>query len=108
MQTRLTNLKNNSGRLLTLASSPSATTVIRTLLAIPHSGITLTSFTFRAGTPEGRVTITGSATTRDALRQYHLALSSLSFAKSAELPLSAYAKESNIPFTITLMGSLVP
>lgn len=108
MQTRLTRLKSDSERLLALSSSPSATGIIRALLAVPHAGITITALSFKSPSPEGRLTITGMAKTRESLRQYHLALSSLAFAKSAELPLSAYAKESDIPFTITLTGPLTP
>ena len=108
MQARLTRLKSDSERLLALSSSPSATKVIRALLEVPHAGIIVTAISFKSPSPDGRLTITGMAKTRESLRQYHLALSSLTFAKSAELPLSAYAKESDIPFTITLTGPLTP
>lgn len=108
MQARLTRLKGDSERLLALSSSPSATGIIRTLLEVPHIGITITALSFKSPSPDGRLTITGMAKTRESLRKFHLALSSLTFAKSAELPLSAYAKESDIPFTITLTGPLTP
>ena len=108
MQARLARVKTDADHLLVLSSSPSATTVIRAILAVPHTGIRLTGYTFHTPSPGGRLTVMGVASTRESLRQYHLALSSLTFAKSAELPLSAYAKESDIPFTITLTGPLTP
>lgn len=108
MQARLVRLKSDSERLVALGGAPKAARVIAALLEIPRTGITITGFTFRTANPEGRVTIAGVASTREALRQYHLALSSLTFAKSADLPLSAYAKEKDIPFVITLTGPLQP
>src|SRR5690349_17124318 len=108
MNARLGKLESDAGRLVAVASSTSATRVIRAVLGVPRTGITLIGFTYHAPSPVGRVTITGMATTRENLRQYVLALSALPFAKSADLPLSAYAKESDIPFTITLTGSLAP
>ncbi len=106
MQARLARLEADSARIVTLSSSPSSAAAIKAILALPHAGITVSGFTFHAPSPEGRITITGTAATRESLRQYALAASSLPFAKSADLPLSAYAKESDIPFTITLTGPL--
>jgi hypothetical protein len=108
IKARRTHLRESADQLLALASAPSASAVIRAILLVPHTGIVITSFAFHKPSPDGRLTITGTASTREALRQYQLALSSLSFAKSADLPLSAYAKESDIPFTITLTGPLTP
>jgi Tfp pilus assembly protein PilN len=105
MRARLGAIKKNSDELRTLLEAPSAAEVFKALLAVPDTGVTITGLTFSTPAPEGRVTIVGVASTREALRQYHRSLSSLSFAKSADLPLSAYAKESDIPFTITLTGS---
>lgn len=107
MRTRLARLKTDSDQLLVLAQAPSAAQVFKTLLAVPHIGVTITRLTYSTPAPDGRVTLVGVATTRDALRTYHQALGALSFAKSADLPLSAYAKESEIPFTITLTGSFI-
>ncbi len=108
MRTRQKQLEADAARLVALASSPQATNVIRAVLQVPRTGIEISGFTFHAPQPDGRFAITGTAATRESLRQYALALSKLSFAKSADLPLSAYAKESDIPFTITLTGPLMP
>ncbi len=48
------------------------------------------------------------AQTRDALRGYVEALNQLPYVSKADLPISAYAKESAIPFMVTLTGSLQP
>lgn len=108
MHARLARLESDAARLDTLAGAPSAAAVIRAILAVPRPGITISGFTFHAPSPDGRLSVTGMATTRESLREYDVALSALPFAKSADLPLSAYAKENDIPFTITLTGSLTP
>ncbi|HRH24320.1 MAG TPA: hypothetical protein PK109_01895 [Candidatus Paceibacterota bacterium] len=106
MNARLARLEQDASRILTLSGAPSASAAIRTVLAVPRGGITLTGITFHTPSPDGRLTLTGMAATREDLRRYALALSELPFAKSADLPLSAYAKERDIPFTITLTGPL--
>lgn len=108
MQSRLNAIKASSEQLLVLAQAPSSTAVIKTILGIAHPGVRITGFTFRVNGNEGKLLLTGVAGTREALRTYHQSLSQLSFAKSADLPLSAYAKETDIPFTITLTGSFTP
>lgn len=108
IQARTKQVESEAERALALLASPSATTILQTVLEAPRTGVTIKGFSFHAPSPEGRLTITGVAETRESLRQYQLALSKLSFAKSAELPLSAYTKERDIPFVITLIGSFTP
>lgn len=93
-----------------LASLPTASGAIRAVLAVPHPGITLSGFTFTAptNTAQAEMTVTGTASTRDALRAYVASLGQLSYVSKADLPISAYAKDSAIPFTVTLTGSLKP
>lgn len=95
------------GRLSTL---PTASGAIRAVLTVPHPGITLSGFTYTAptNTAEAQMTVTGTASTRDALRSYVSSFSQLSYISKADLPISAYAKDIAIPFTITLTGSLKP
>ncbi|CAN5714075.1 hypothetical protein BH11PAT2_BH11PAT2_09010 [soil metagenome] len=108
---RIGALRTNVSYLGRLSSLPIASAAVRSLLAVPRNGIRLGGFTFTApeaaGSP-GTMTLTGVATTRDTLRQYTLSLQGVSFITSVDLPISAYAKESDIPFTITLKGSLTP
>ena len=81
------------------------------MLFVPHAGITLTNISI---TPPavaggaGKLIISGEAATREALRAYDLALSSLPFVSNVDLPISAYAQTSNILFSMTLTGTLTP
>lgn len=108
INTRLAALERDGARIVAIASSPAASSVIRAVLGVPHTGIMLSGFSYDAPAPSGRLVITGMAATRESLRQYVLALSGLPFVTNADLPLSAYAKEADIPFSIVLAGSLTP
>jgi hypothetical protein len=107
-QTQLTALKTESTYLSRLSSTTQASATIRTVLAVSRSGIALTGFVF---TPPlngaaGTVQISGTAATREQLSSYYQELETLPFVASANLPISDYAKESDIPFTITLTDTL--
>lgn len=97
-----------------LGKTVAASAAVRVVILIPREGVTLSSITFSAPSTAGvvktpaKMTITGTAATREALRAYDLALSAAPFISNVDLPISAYAKESNIAFTITLTGSLKP
>jgi hypothetical protein len=93
-----------------LATYPTASGAVRAVIGVPHPGIALSGFTFAAAaTGKGpEMTVSGTASTRDALRLYVESLGQLPYVSKADLPISAYAKESQIPFTITLTGSLMP
>lgn len=110
VRTRLTQLSSNVAYLNKLATSTTASGALRAILAVSRTGITLTGFTVTppAGTAFGTMRLSGMAATRDSLRAYVLALGALPFVTNADLPISAYAKENNIPFTITLTGTLLP
>ncbi len=109
-QTQLTNLQSEATYLSRLSTIATASAAIKALIAVPHSGITLTGFTFTAPTKSapGSMEINGMASTRETLRSYDAALSALPFVTSANLPISDYASEDNIAFTITLTGTLKP
>ncbi|MGH7175169.1 MAG: hypothetical protein ACREGR_02320 [Minisyncoccia bacterium] len=94
-------------RAAALASLPAESLDIPLLievLGVPHPGVALTSFTFAPQTKGAapQLSLNGTAATRDALRSYDLALSQAPFAANANLPVSAYAAESDLPFTLTL------
>ena len=104
LSARLATLSGDAAVLTTLASTPSASTILRTVLAVPRPGITLSGFSY---TPSAKkvpstLSISGTATTRDSLRSYQLVLQGTPSVLSAALPVSAYAKDTNIMFTITL------
>jgi hypothetical protein len=111
LQARLVSLKGDATYLSKLGTTPSASASVRAILAIPHGGIKLTGFTFNAPSAtdsSGQMTVTGVATTREALRAYNLALSGLPFVTAVDLPISAYAQESDIAFTMKLSGTPTP
>lgn len=98
-------LSSDTVSLLALSNTVSASAVISAALAIPHAGVRLSRFSYTplgTKTP-GMLTISGIAETRDALRSYQLLLQNAPFAAAADLPVSAYAKDSDIAFTITVI-----
>jgi len=101
---QLAALSNNAATLTALADAPSAIATIRAALAVSHPGISLSGLVYSPDTEKGSRTllISGLGTTRDALRNYQLAIQSAPFARSANLPVSTYAKDTNIDFTITV------
>jgi len=106
--TELATLAGEASELSSLAKAPSASAAVRALLAVPRPGIRITSITFTPAAStaaDGTMTVSGVAATREALRAYDLALSSLPSVTSADLPISVYAEEADISFTITLSGT---
>ncbi len=88
-----------------LASMPSAAETVRAILELPRRGIALSSFSYVPPGSDGKggsMTVGGIANARDALRAFDADLRKLPFVASTDLPLSAYAKETNIEFSIAL------
>lgn len=107
---RIATLNTLAEALTKTAETPSVSDVVRAISALPHSGVRITSLSYArdtAGTAN-RMTLTGTAASREALRTYVATLSGLPYVKSVDLPISAYAKETDITFTITLIGTLAP
>ncbi|MGE5540867.1 MAG: hypothetical protein ACM3TU_01105 [Bacillota bacterium] len=107
---RLAAVATNAMYIARLASTTTSTAAIRTVLDIPRPGITISGFTFTAPIQDGKTTmmITGTAATRESLRSYALTLGQQPFISGVDLPISAYAKEADIPFSITLTGTFKP
>ena len=106
---RVEALAKNTERLDAFLEKPRASTFAQALLAVPQTGISLHALSIDV--PAGNkitIRVSGTASSREELRTYHLALSALSFVSSADLPLSVYAKENDIPFSISLTGTLSP
>jgi Tfp pilus assembly protein PilN len=102
---RLTALASNASYLSALAKTPSASAQLQEVLAVARPGVRLVGFVFtppKDASMAGTLAVSGVADSRDVLRSYDLALQSIPGVSSADLPVSAYAKESNIAFTITL------
>lgn len=113
LDARLTALTKKAASLSSLASTTKASAVVRDVLVVPRTGITLSGFTLTPP-PGGKadstnlLLLTGTASTRDRLRAYQLALLEAPFVKAADLPISAYAKDTNIAFTITITLAPLP
>ncbi len=101
---RLSTLSKNTSELTALADAPSVSATIREVLAVSRPGITLSGFSYTppVGNSPATLVISGSATTRDSLRNYQVTLQDASFVSSATLPVSAYASDANISFAITV------
>jgi len=104
LSTRLAALSNNTAALVELSKTLSISSVLRALLSVARPGITLSEFAYTpsADRRSGTLTVSGSSATRDALRDYQLALEGAPWARAAALPVSAYAKDADIAFTITV------
>jgi len=102
LSARLTALSTNADALIALAHVSSASEIIRSVLALSRPGITLSGFNYTPaeGKTPGTVAVSGTAATRAALRSYQLELSAAKAILSADLPVSAYAKDVDIDFTI--------
>lgn len=104
LSARLSALTSDTDALAALARTPSASAIVRLALAVSRPGVTLSGFEYVPAekTGSGTFAISGIAATRDALRSYQLALQGAPFSRSANLPISTYAKDSNIAFTVTV------
>jgi hypothetical protein len=111
INSRIAAVKSDITYLGRLGTQPAASTAVKALLSVPHPGITLRGFTFDAPTAAkepAKMAVIGTASTRDSLRSYTESLGNLPYVTKADLPISAYAQEKDIPFTITLTGTLRP
>ena len=104
LSARLATLMADATTLAELAHAPSPSAVLREMLSIKRQGISLSGITYTgaAGKNVGTLAITGTAATRDALRNYQIALQASPFAAAVTLPVSAYAKDTDIAFTVTV------
>ena len=104
LSTRLASLSANAATLVALSDAPSASATLREALSLSRPGIVISGLSFTPSTDKnpGLMIISGLSATRDALRSYQLTLQGASFVHSAVLPVSAYAKDTSIPFTITV------
>lgn len=107
---RLGQLRTDIKHLERLATLRTGSSLLRETLNVPRPGIRLTGFTVARGqdeTPDA-MTVSGVALSRDSLRAYVSALEASPSITGAELPISAYAKERDIPFTITVRLTPTP
>lgn len=101
---RLAALTKDATTLTSLADRPSASETARAILAVPRPGVALSGFSYsiEPGSFVRSISLSGIAASRDALRRYQLALENSPTVTSASLPVSAYAKDADISFTIAV------
>jgi len=106
---RVATLADDATYLARLGDTPKASTAIGAVTKISRPGIRLSGFSF-APLAEGGATmyVSGVASTRESLRTYEQKLRAETYITSTSLPISAYAKERDIDFTITLVGPFMP
>lgn len=94
-----------SARVLTnVVQGRSTSALLRDVLAVPRPGVMLVGFnhTPANGNKPGTLILSGTALSRDQLHSYQRALMGMPFAASVDLPVNAYAKETNISFSMTI------
>ena len=110
IQERVSTLEARALALQEGAKGSTASSVFRAVVAVPHAVIKIERLSFTRG--KGEVTpslaIAGVAASRSTLSSYATALSHLPYVSNVDLPISAFAKETEIPFSLTLTGSLTP
>jgi hypothetical protein len=102
---RLRVLASNSDNLIALSHTPSVSATLQKVLGVAHPDITLSDFSYtpsESASTLATLVITGSSATRDALRSYQLALQGEPYARSVTLPVSAYASDKDINFSVTV------
>lgn len=102
LSARLAALSADADQLTKLGQHDSVMGRIRAVLSVDHAGVSITNIAYAPSTGKTTVSISGMATTRNALRAYQLALAGAAFSSGADLPVSAYAKDADIPFTVTV------
>lgn len=105
---RVASISSDSAYLAKRAAAPKASTAAQAVLAVPREGVRLRGLSFSPREDGAQMLLSGVAGSREALRRYEQALADEPYIASVELPISAYAKESNIDFTITLTGPFTP
>lgn len=105
---RVEALGNDAEYLASLATSPKASAAVRAVISLPREGVRLLGFSFMTNAEGASMTVSGIAATRESLRRFEQTLAAQSYIETADLPISAYAKERDIPFMITLTGTLTP
>ena len=105
---RALRLQSDATYLARLGTVPKSSAAIRAVIALPSDGIDLVGFAFMPTADGASMSLSGKATTREALRRYEATLEGAPFVDTVDLPISAYAKENDIDFTMTLTGPFLP
>ena len=110
-QAQLVSLRADIARLTQAHDLPSGSESLYGVLKVPRTGISIRGLSYTAAqtaTSSAQMTVAGIAASRESLRQFVGALEDAPGVTAAELPISAYARETAIPFSITLTGAPTP
>lgn len=101
---QLAALESDLKTLSALSRTPKATDILTKALSVARPGVQLSGFVYAppSGARAGTLDISGIASDRTSLQAYQAALQAAPFVASADLPVSAYAQASKIPFMITV------
>lgn len=104
LSAQLAAFSSDAALLVELGHAPSIGAIVRQALDVSRPGVILSGFSYTPAVLKkpGTLAISGTATTRDALRNYQMALERAPFAVLAALPVSAYAQDADIEFSITV------
>jgi len=106
---RLHDLNTNTIFLTGLSNVPMTSSAIRAALSVNHTGVKILRLTYTATVSKikgsEKMTLFGTASTRSALQKYKRALQAKSFINRVDLPVDSYAKDTDISFTMTLIGT---
>ncbi len=83
----------------------SAISAISAVVQAQSKDIKLTNFSYTYNSKASNLSINGIALNRQALQSFQKNLSAQKLFTSVELPLSDYAKDSNISFSINIVGA---
>ena len=101
---QLSMLAREASLIALLPQAPSATKIMTTILEVSRPGVLITDLSYKpkAGKAPATLFLSGTAITRDALRAFQQALQNTPIVNTVELPVSAYAKDADITFTMNL------
>jgi hypothetical protein len=97
-------LQSRASMLASVVQGRSTSVLLRDVLAVPRTGVTLVGFNYTpaiANKP-GTLLLSGTARSRDELHAYQLALKGAPFVASVDLPVNAYAKDTDISFSLSI------
>ncbi len=104
LSARLATLSTDTASIVELSNTSSVSTIIRDILTTSRPGITLLDLTYApsVGKSAKTMTVSGVSATRVALNNYQLALQRAPGVLSAVVPVSSYAKDTDITFSVTI------
>jgi hypothetical protein len=106
---RIAYIEEEARRLLSHNGSTKVLPALHGILSTPRPGVVLDGFSVTPYDVEDeRIVVTGVADSREALQAFRQSLLKNSNAKTVELPIGAFAKESEIPFELIVVGDYPP